>query len=120
MSNGWNHYIHINCRTCAWSTAKDDGTWRCERHDADDIPVEFQRTGCEDHALHDDLVPWPTIPDDDVQVFNINGHHVKNGRKSEHVFASAELIANPDLCTKGGQFVTEMRTKIDGEISNAI
>ena len=32
----------VNCRTCAFSTAKKDGTWRCERHDADDIPVPFQ------------------------------------------------------------------------------
>lgn len=88
----------VNCRTCAWSTAKDDGTWRCERHGADDIPVEFQRTGCEDHALHNHMVPWQTIPDDDVQVFNINGLHIRNGRKDAVTFASAELIVNPDLC----------------------
>ena len=27
----------VNCRTCAHSTAKEDSTWRCERHDADGI-----------------------------------------------------------------------------------
>lgn len=107
----------VNCRTCAWSTAKDNGTWRCERHDADNIPVEFQRTGCEDHALHDDLVPWQTIPNDDVQVFNINGHHVKNGRKSEHVFSSAELIANPDLCANAD--AQAMRAAFGGTITEA-
>jgi hypothetical protein len=36
---------HVNCRTCAHSTAKEDSTWRCERHDADGIPVEFPARG---------------------------------------------------------------------------
>ena len=105
----------VNCRTCAWSTAKPDGTWRCERHDADDIPVEFQRTGCEDHALHDDLVPWQTIPDDDVQVFNINGLHIRNGRKDAVTFASQELIVNHDLCAS--MDAQSFRVAFDGEVA---
>jgi hypothetical protein len=47
----------VNCRTCVHSTAKPDNTWRCERHDGDDIPVDFQREGCGSHILHPDLVP---------------------------------------------------------------
>ena len=47
-----------HCRVCAHSTAKEDGTWRCERHDADGIPLGFQRTGCGDFELHDHLVPF--------------------------------------------------------------
>ena len=96
----------VNCRTCAWSTADENGNWICERlrwqsYDYNDaiIPTEFQRTGCEHHILHDDLVPWPTVTNDEgIQVFNINGLHIRNGRKDAVTFSSTELIANPDLC----------------------
>ena len=45
-----------NCRTCRWSTALPNSTWRCERHDSEEpIPVEFQRIGCDDYELHDDM-----------------------------------------------------------------
>jgi len=47
---------HVNCRTCAHSTAKEDSTWRCERYEADDIPIAFQRQACDSHTLHPDLV----------------------------------------------------------------
>ena len=46
------------CRSCAYATAKDDSTWRCEKHDADNIPLGFQRTGCADYELHDHLLPF--------------------------------------------------------------
>jgi len=47
--------IPKNCRTCRWSTATKAGTWRCERHEAEPIPVEFQREGCDEYELHDDM-----------------------------------------------------------------
>lgn len=47
----------VNCRTCAHSTPKPDGTWFCERHNGV-IPTEFQYQGCRSHVLHPDLVPW--------------------------------------------------------------
>jgi hypothetical protein len=45
-----------SCRTCAHSTAKEDGTWRCERHDYEPIPVANQRMGCTDYEAHDHMV----------------------------------------------------------------
>jgi hypothetical protein len=44
-----------SCRTCAHSTAKDDGTWRCERHNAEPIPTAYQHTGCGDYEAHDHM-----------------------------------------------------------------
>lgn len=44
-----------SCRTCRWSTAKDDGTWRCERFEHEPIAVEHQRTGCAEWEVHDDV-----------------------------------------------------------------
>ena len=46
------------CRSCAHATAKEDSTWRCEKHNADNIPLAFQRTGCSDYELHDHLLPF--------------------------------------------------------------
>lgn len=43
-----------NCRTCGWSTALDNGTWRCEKHGAE-IPTKEQRNAHECHELHDDV-----------------------------------------------------------------
>jgi hypothetical protein len=86
----------VNCRTCAHSTAMPDSTFRCERHDADAIPEDFQHEGCVDHILHPDMVPW-------VMEGSENGHSVKwkigdkwivNG---EGGYKSSEIIANPEV-----------------------
>ena len=88
---------YANCRTCAHSTAKADSTWRCERHQADGIPVEFQHEGCDDHILHPDLVPWRMISatEDDHVVWAIGGREVLNGRNG---YKSREIVANPSAC----------------------
>lgn len=90
----------INCRTCAHSTAMADSTWRCERHDADNIPEDFQHQGCADHILHPDMVPWVMEGSDD-------GHSVKwkigdkwvvngeGGNKSSEIIANAEVLDDP-------------------------
>jgi hypothetical protein len=86
----------VNCRTCAHSTAMPDSTFRCERHNADAIPEDFQHEGCDDHILHPDMVPW-------VMEGSENGHSVKwkigdkwivNG---EGGYKSSEIIANPEV-----------------------
>lgn len=44
-----------NCRTCAYSTAKEDSTWFCEKHEST-IPEENQVEGCEKYEKHYHLV----------------------------------------------------------------
>lgn len=110
---------HVNCRTCANSTAKPDSTWRCERHEADGIPVEFQRAGCELHVLHPDLVPWERRESkwDWQAVYMIDGIEVANGEPDAHVFGSKELLANPMACAHQDEFVEEVRAGMDARIS---
>ena len=55
--------------------------------------------------------------DDDVQVFDINGLHIRNGRKDAVTFASTELIANPDLCTNAD--AKALRAAFGGTITEA-
>jgi len=110
---------HVNCRTCAHSTAKEDSTWRCERHDADNIPAEFQREGCESHVLHPDLVPWQRKNGFDqwTAVYVIDGHDIANGEGDANIYTSREILANAKACINADDFVTEIRTEMGGKIS---
>lgn len=86
----------VNCRTCAHSTAMADSTWRCERHDADAIPEDFQHEGCDDHILHPDMVPWVMEGSEDGHSvkWKIGDRWVVNG---EGGYKSSEIIANPEV-----------------------
>jgi hypothetical protein len=109
---------HVNCRTCAHSTAKENSTWRCERHDGDDIPVEFQRAGCESHVLHPDLVPWQRKDglNEWTAVYVIEGQDVANGEGDAHVYTSREILANPKMCSAGDEYIENMRQEFDARI----
>lgn len=90
----------VNCRTCAHATADEDSTWSCARWDSKGIPVEFQRTGCDSHVLHPDMVPWPMKDSGSPHeaVYEIDGVDVRNGEGDAHVFSSKELIAGGEAC----------------------
>jgi hypothetical protein len=109
---------HVNCRTCAHSTAKEDSTWRCERHDADGIPVEFQRQACDSHVLHPDLVPWQMKDglDQWTAIYVFEGRDVANGEGDAHVYTSREILANPKMCSLGDEYVEELRQQFGGRI----
>ena len=110
---------YANCRTCAHSTAQADSTWRCERHDADGIPVEFQREGCESHVLHPDLVPWKLNTDASTSteaVWMIEGKPIRNGDPDKNVYSSNELVKNWKACVSGDDFISEVRAKMSGRI----
>ena len=110
---------HVNCRTCANVTAKDNSTWRCERFDAENIPLDYQRTGCESHVLHPDWVPWQR-KDGLVEwtaVYVIDGKDVANGEGDSHVYSSKELLANPGACANGDKFVAELRNDMGARVS---
>lgn len=109
---------HVNCRTCAHSTAKEDSTWRCERHEADGIPVEFQRQACDSHVLHPDLVPWERKDglDQWTAVYVIEGRDVANGEGDAHVYTSKEILANPKMCSLGDEYVEKLRETFDARI----
>jgi len=102
---------HANCRTCAHSTAMADSTWRCERHEADNIPVDFQHEGCDDHILHPDLVPWDMIPSEDGHsvMWKIGDRVIENGANG---YKSREIIANPSAC--GEPMVETAKALFDG------
>ena len=102
-----------NCRTCAHATAKADSTWRCERHNSENIPLDYQRTGCDSHTIHPDLVPYHRKEADSQweAIYVINGKDVLNG---EAGYSGQEIIANPSLCASGD--ADKLRTAFNGRI----
>lgn len=109
---------HVNCRTCAHATALPDSTWRCELHDGNDIPVKYQRTGCEHHVIHPDLVKWEldhTKTTDTVAAWIIDGNTILNGLPGKGIYASAEVLANPEACLDEG--VEQFRSVFNGRIT---
>ncbi len=108
---------HANCRTCAHATPKSDSTWHCARWD-DSIPLEAQRTGCESHVLHPDLVPWQRKPGPDEwkAIYVINGKDVANGMPGGGVYSSREILANPSECASPGELVAQLREEFNGRI----
>lgn len=58
--------LERNCRTCASSTPKKDGTWHCDLYDVT-IDSEKQRLGCTDHVFIPALLPWEQVDADEEQ-----------------------------------------------------
>ena len=54
----------VNCRSCAHSTAQEDGTWRCDYH-GKRLSIKDQRAGCPKHLYIPDLLPYADVVDMD-------------------------------------------------------
>lgn len=105
----------VNCRTCANSTAREDGIWSCEEYSYN-LAFNEQLKGCEEHVLHPDLVPWPyTITDKKVTWITPEGN-IKNGAKSASVFSSREIVANHKVCASPDEFIKDLRKDFGAEI----
>jgi CRISPR/Cas system-associated exonuclease Cas4 (RecB family) len=113
-----NRTKEVHCRTCALSTAEANGTWTCTRWGGAVIPAETQYEGCDSHVLHPDLVPWKLIPGeaDNEAIYEIHGHHVRNGEADANVFSSKEILANPEACAVKDNLVMKVRSELGGRI----
>jgi len=58
------------------------------------VPIEFQRTGCDGHVLHPDLVPWKLHEgvSNWVAIYEINDVKIANGEPAEGVYSSKQII----------------------------
>lgn len=100
----------VNCRTCAHATACANSTWHCARWDGV-IPLDTQRTGCEAHVLHPDLVPWEMGEPVGEWTATYNG--VPNG---EDGFSSSELLANFEAYAGSDKFTDELRQRFGAKV----
>ena len=108
----------VNCRTCAHSTATPDSKWTCARYDNIELAVENQRTGCNSHVLHPDLVPWDRVDSDNAHeaVYLIDGKPVRNGEAGDNCFSSKEIVSNPNACANPDEVINELRSEFDARI----
>lgn len=103
----------VSCRTCAHSTAERDGRWTCAHWECDIPDVEAQRTGCDAHVIHPDLTPWQYEPAEQGVVWLTPRGRIHNAPKA---YLSTEIVANPELCAAGDQFVEKMRAEFGGRV----
>lgn len=88
----------VNCRTCTHSTPVDGGAWHCARHDGE-IPLDFQRTGCDAHLYLPPMlerIGTPVDTDGDSVTYQAaDGRSFTNGEPPAG-FTSAEIRACED------------------------
>jgi len=103
-----------NCRTCAHSTPKEDGTWHCARWDSA-IPTDAQHDGCKSHVVHPDLVPWKLAgaQGDWSAIYEIDGKQVINGEDGYH---SSELLSNLSMCLSDDPVVADLRNNFHARV----
>ena len=102
----------VNCRTCAHSTAKEDGTWLCERYEHT-LSVDEQRHGCAAHIIHPDLVPWKFSPSEHGVIWHTPHGDVEN---SEGSYSSSEIVANVAVCASNDKFINETRQTFGAKV----
>jgi hypothetical protein len=102
----------VNCRTCAHSTAKENGTWLCEKYDHT-LSIDEQRIGCVAHIIHPDLVPWKYSAGEHGVIWHTQHGDVENG---EGGFHSSEIVANVEACASGDKFVGDVRDVFGGRV----
>jgi hypothetical protein len=112
-----NHTVkEVNCRTCAHSTPKADGTWFCDRWQAV-IPNVAQYEGCRSHVLHPDLVAYKLLSDKSTgwnATYLIDGIDVVNG---EDGYSSREVLAGGPF---GDLTVDRLRKAFNGEVREGV
>jgi ribosomal protein S27E len=113
----------VNCRTCAHSTAELSGGWSCARSASAKIPIEFQRTGCDQHRYIPVLLAGFTQVEDASDEQNwisytnqINKQVFVNGDPSQGHYSSHEIRACGSKAALGDAVVNEFRATFSGRI----
>ena len=103
----------VNCRTCAHSTPREDGSWHCDHHDVP-IPDEVQMVGCEEHR------PIPALVESFLELEGADGNVVRwrnklNGALVQQPDYSSQEIRNAtDKAFLGDPFVAMMKGAFPG------
>ena len=73
----------VNCRTCAKSTAGQDGKWHCAEWDKA-LEIDNQRTACPKHLFNPYAMPWPisNAGNDFIEYETEDGEIVRNHENS--------------------------------------
>lgn len=89
----------LTCRSCVHITPErdGDGRWSCAKHKAD-VPVDFQRTGCDQHLPLPFLVTYADPIDAGESWL-----HFKRKDNGAEFIVTTEATANVGICSVCGQ-----------------
>ena len=105
---------HFNCRTCAHSTASEEPeSFVCEKFGGHEIPIEFQRKGCDSGTIHLDIVPWKYTAERDYIIWHTPDGDIAQGEPDANIYSASEVLANPKACATGAG---EIRERFDGRV----
>lgn len=109
-----------NCRTCAHSTPVQDGKWSCERHNKPEIPITFQKQGCESHRFIPTVLHWAEVVDanheDNWITYKLQtGGQFTNGPKPDGM-SSVEIYSCQDKQMLADDLVGQLRAEWGGQI----
>lgn len=124
----------VSCRTCVHSTPEHDGDgrWSCAKHGSE-IPVNFQRTGCDDHLPLPFLINYADAVDagEDWILFQRKDDPSKRfivASKAtrllndlplqQYIYTSQEISSVNDHRVICDPDIEKLRTEFDGLISN--
>jgi hypothetical protein len=116
MCHGSKLTKNVNCRTCANSTAERDGTWSCAFWDTTIPDSTAQLSGCSNHILHPDLVPWDFKATEHGVIWMTPHGEIKNGESAAGVFESIEIVGNPEACANPDKFIDEVREMFGAKV----
>jgi len=89
----------VNCRTCANSTAMEDGTWHCNHWDMTIPDLDAQLAGCDNHVIHPDMTPgWPIERSGNGVIWMTKAGPIHNAPEG---YLSREIVANWQACASG-------------------
>jgi len=96
----------VNCRTCAHSTPEKTGYWSCARNGNNEVPVSFQREGCDGHRYLPQMLEHWAEWTDASEVDNTVTYRLKDGRTFVNGarpfgFSSIEIQACADKAALG-------------------
>ena len=104
-----------NCRTCAFSTAKVNGGWRCE-HRNKDISTQEQREGCDKHLFNPAIMPIKArVFDPTVHVMEYENGLQNGARGISKAIPSKELSTLDNINIANDKDMVEMMSKFDGK-----
>lgn len=105
----------VNCRTCAFVTPKDDGSWYCERHQTE-LTTGDQREACVDHLFNPSTINLKVKEyDPEAHTMTYENGLVNCAADSDKGIPSVQISAVDDVTALDGN-VSAIVGRFDGEV----
>lgn len=105
----------VSCRSCAFVTPHQDGTWFCERHKTD-LTTDDQKDACPDHLFNPSMMPLKVKEyDPDSHTMSYENGLINAAEDSGQGISSRSIEAAEDVRALDGN-ATAIVGKFDGSV----